>query len=83
MIKNATSMVLGISLLAVSSVAVAQSRSQIVARPAVMATPTLVAQAGIRSPNPTQGIIIVVPAPLPPLPPNFCNRGNSGGVSRC
>ena len=69
----------------------AVSRSQIIAAPAVVAAaPTAVpgqadntAQRSARAGGISSGIIIVIPAPLPPLPPNFCNRGNSGGVSRC
>lgn len=75
--------------LAAPMVAAAQSRSAVVTRPAVVEAPatTVAANAPTRNASPVRGapaaIIPVTPTPLPPLPPNFCNRGNSSGVSRC
>ena len=83
----------GLVLTFSASHSVASERSaRIVAAPAIVAdalsrgqapvtTAPIVAPVGgsIR----TASVIIVTPTPLPPRPPNFCNRGNSSGVSRC
>lgn len=75
------------AMLAFSSMAaVAQSRSSIVTRPALMAFTKVKAttEAPVRGgPITTSAVIVVTPTPLPPRPPNFCSRGNSAGVSRC
>jgi len=78
-------------LLSAPLLATAQkARSTIVAQPAVVPVAFTTAQApssAVRVGAPVRevptSIIIVAPQPFPPLPPNFCFRGNSGGVSRC
>lgn len=77
-----------VALGAAPVIAAAQSRIAIVRQPAVVAAPVVpvsTAPAAARSATRAvpQAIIIVAPTPLPPLPPNFCFRGNSAGVSRC
>lgn len=67
-------------LLLGSALASAQSRQQVVTRPATVEVKNVVAPTATPTPA---AVIIITPAPLPSLPPNFCNRGNSGGVSRC
>jgi hypothetical protein len=53
------------------------SRQAVVAAPAVV-EPTTKVEVVAAPPA-----IVIVPAPLPPVPPNSCSRGNSSGVSRC
>jgi len=77
-------------LLAASGAASAQqARATIIAQPAVLtaAGTTSTPVDPIRNAAPIRAvptsIVIVAPTPFPPLPPNFCFRGNSAGVSRC
>jgi hypothetical protein len=87
--RKCTAGLLVLGLLAAPAVSFAQGRSAITVRPAVVAAPAAVV-ATTATPAPLRSsravptaIIPVTPTPLPPLPPNFCFRGNSSGVSRC
>ena len=89
--RTVGALVAAAALLAVPALSAAQqARSTIVAQPAVVPVAFTTSQApasAVRAGAPVRAvptsIIIVAPQPFPPLPPNFCNRGNSSGVSRC